>query len=384
MNAASVIDDRNREVRLAARDWRAAGVVDDHAVARIDRLYPDGRVRFGPALRLLLFAFTLVAICASFGLAALAVDSGAILLVLGAALWAVTEFLTAGFRLTGSGADEAASLASVLSLTAGIGWVVTRHAVLTGSMLPVVVGLALLALSACAAWRWGSPAFGALAVLGLAVALSQAPAARLLSLIAACVLIPLTAVLGSNPVLAPSQRGAAAAATAALAALACFAANLWSYDLRTIEALGGSADGRPMIPRALSVALTALLPLAALAAGVLRRDRLWLWLGTGMAAVSAITVRHYVHIAPLWALLAAGGAALSALALLLQRWLDSGPSGERSGITARPLFESRLRQPAEIVAALATLAPAAQSLPPESGFKAGGGEFGGGGASDSF
>jgi len=103
-----------------------------------------------------------------------------------------------------------------------------------------------------------------------------------------------------------------------------------------------------------------------------------------MAAASAVTLRHYVRVAPLWALLVAVGAVLGALALLLQRWLDGGPSRERRGITARPLFERGLVEPAEIVAALATLAPAARPLPPEGGFKPSGGTFGGGGASESF
>ena len=83
------------------------------------------------------------------------------------------------------------------------------------------------------------------------------------------------------------------------------------------------------------------------------------------------------------------GATLSALALSIKRRLDTGPSGERSGFTARPLFEGRLQQSAELVAALATLAPAARPLPSEGAapggdFKPGSGSFGGGGASDSF
>ena len=389
MNAAAVTADRNREVRLAARDWRAAGIVDGDTVARIDRLYPDDRVRFGLVLRFVLFVFALVAIGAAFGLASLAVRSGALLLILGAVLWAVTELLGGAFRLSGGGADEATSLASVVSLAAGIGWLATNSGPSRVSTLAVVIGLALLAFSVCAAWRFGTPAFGAVAVLGLAVALTQAPAARLLCLCAPCILVPFLQRLRRSGAVAPSQRDAAAVAVVALATLAYFAANIWSCDARTIDDLREAATQGPFLPRLLAATLTALLPLAALTAGALRRDRLWLWLGCGMFAASAITLRHYVHIAPLWVLLVGVGATLSALALSIKRRLDTGPSGERSGFTARPLFEGRLQQSAELVAALATLAPAARPLPSEGAapggdFKPGSGSFGGGGASDSF
>lgn len=389
MNAASVTADRNREVRLAARDWRTAGIVDDDTVARIDRLYPDDRVRFGMVLRLVLFVFALVAIAATFGLTSLAVRSGALLLILGAVFWAVAELLVGAFRLRASGADEATSLASVISLSSGIGWLATNSGPARGSTLAVVIGLALLAFSLCAAWRFGTPAFGAVAVVGLAVALTQAPAARLLCLGVPCVLVPLLEKLRRSGAAAPSHRDAAAVAAAALATLANFAANLWSLDARAIENLSEATTHAPFFPRLLAAALTALLPLAALAVGALRRDRLWVWLGSAMLAASGITLRHYVHIAPLWALLAAEGAALSALALWIERWLDTGSSGERSGVTARPLFEGRLQRSTELVAALATLASAARPLPsegaaPAGDFKPGGGSFGGGGASDSF
>ncbi len=389
MNAASVTADRHREVRLAARDWRAARIIDDDKVARIDRLYPDDRVRFGLVIRLVLFVFALVAIVAAFGLTSLVLRSGALLLILGGALWVANELLSGTFRLSGSGADEATSLASVVSLAAGIGWVATNSSAPRSSTLAVVIGLALLAFSVCAGWRFGTPMFGALAVVGLAVALTQAPAARLLCLAVPCILVPLLERLRRTGAAAPSQRDAATVASAALAALAYFAANLWSCDARTIEDLREATIHAPFLPHLLAAALTVLLPLAALAAGALRRDRLWLWLGCGMLAASGITLRHYMHIAPLWALLVGVGVTLSAVTLAIQRWLDTGPSGERSGFTARPLFEGRLQQSAELVAALATLAPAARALPAEGAagggdLKPGGGSFGGGGASDSF
>lgn len=384
MNAAAVASDRSRRVRVAAREWRAAGVAGDDAVAAVDRLYPDDRLRFGLVMRLVLFVFTLVAVSAAAGLTFLVVDPGGVLVFLGAALWAVTELLAGAFRFHGGGADEATALSSVGFLCAGVAWVADKSGVHSTSTAVLVVGLALLCVSAAVAWRLGEPLFGGLAVVGLAVALTQAHAPRLAWLAVAGIAVPLLERLRHSRDPAPSHRDAAEVAIFLFAALAYFAANLWSFDARTLESFTSGVPAPVLFPRALAAALTALLPAAALAAGALRRDRMWLWVGALMTAASAVTLRHYWRVAPLWALLVAVGAVLGALALLLQRWLDAGPSRERRGVTARPLFERGLVEPAEIVAALATLAPAARPLPPESGFKPGGGTFGGGGASESF
>jgi len=384
VNAAAIAADRNRCVGAAARRWRAAGSVGDETLAAVARLYPDDRVRFGVVMRLVLFVFALVAVSAAAGLAFLAVHSGAVLLVMGAALWAVTELLNGPLRFHGSGADEATSLSAVGYLCAGVTWAASESGLRTDPALVAVVGLTLALFAACAAARFGEPFLGGVASVGLAVAMTQAPTPRLAWLLASGILVPLLEHVRRSRTAAPSHRDASAVAIVVLAALAYFAANTWSVDARTLESLRAGAAAPCHLPRLLSVVLTALLPVAALAAGALRRDRMWLWLGAGMTAASAITVRHYVHIAPLWVLLAAAGVALGGLALWLQRWLDAGPSGERNGITARPLFGSRLREPAEIVAALATLAPAAREIPAEGGFKPGGGSFGGGGASDTF
>ncbi len=384
MNAGAVAADRNRRVRLAAREWRAAGAAGDEIVAAVDRLYPDDRVRFGVVMRVVLLVFTFVAVFAAAGLAFLAVHSGAVLLVLGAALWAVTELLCGPLRFHGSGADEATALAAVGYLCAGLVWTADKSGIHSEPTLAVVAGLALALFAVCAAWRFGEPLLGGVAVVGLAVAMSQAAAPRFAWLLVPGLLVPVLEAIRRRPGASPSHRDAATVAILLLAGLAYFAANVWSFDARTLESLTRGTPAPALFPRALAVALTVLLPVTALAAGASRRDRMWLWAGALMAAASAITVRHYWHIAPLWALLAGSGAALGALAFLTQRWLEAGPSGERRGITAQPLFGSRLRESAEIAAALATLAPAARELPAQDAFKPGGGSFGGGGASDSF
>jgi uncharacterized membrane protein YgcG len=118
---------------------------------------------------------------------------------------------------------------------------------------------------------------------------------------------------------------------------------------------------------------------------VRRREPWLLWTGPAMSAASAVTLRHYVHLGPLWAVLAAAGIVLVVLAMVARRVLDSGRNKERRGLTAEPLFgDERKVRLAELAVSMATLTPEAKPPEPKPSFEPGGGDFGGGGASDSF
>ena len=107
--------------------------------------------------------------------------------------------------------------------------------------------------------------------------------------------------------------------------------------------------------------------------------------GIVAAALSLATIRFYVHVAPLWVVLAASGAALAGASLLLERWLKAGREGERHGFTAAPLLDEGRRERLLPVAAALALAPEARTLPDEQpGIAGRGGAFGGGGADGSF
>ncbi len=139
----------------------------------------------------------------------------------------------------------------------------------------------------------------------------------------------------------------------------------------------------------LSTAATALLPPAFVAWGIRTRRTLILDLGLAFAAASLVTLRYYVHLAPLWLLVTLAGGALILGSLWLNRWLRGAPggAGERNGFTAAPLFSGRgeTLQAAAVLAAF-TAPPAAVSASPprDGGFTPGGGRFGGGGSSADF
>jgi hypothetical protein len=108
--------------------------------------------------------------------------------------------------------------------------------------------------------------------------------------------------------------------------------------------------------------------------------------GIVLLGLSLVTLRHYVHLAPLWVVLSVFGAALVVVALAIERALRRAPRGEISGFTPDPLFSDERRQQAlQIFPVVATFtAPAAGRPAEDKGFAGGGGRFGGGSASEKF
>ncbi len=165
------------------------------------------------------------------------------------------------------------------------------------------------------------------------------------------------------------------------------AVHLGSWDYGWLEWLVDLRSGRvsrPVSLRPLSILATALVPLVVLGFGVVTRRVLLMDLGVVLGAASLVTLRFYVHVAPLWLVLVAVGSAALLAALGVRRLLASGAARERGGFTAEPLFEdARRRAGAEVVGALATLAPEAAPAQ-ERPLERGGGRFGGGGATSEF
>ncbi len=125
------------------------------------------------------------------------------------------------------------------------------------------------------------------------------------------------------------------------------------------------------------------MPIVFLAWGVRTRRTLLIDLGLVFAAASLATLRFYVHLAPLWALLTVAGTALVLGALGLNRFLRRGSNGERNGFTAAPLFSGRRAETLQTAAVVAGFA-SAPARAREGELAPGGGRFGGGGASGDF
>ena len=104
-----------------------------------------------------------------------------------------------------------------------------------------------------------------------------------------------------------------------------------------------------------------------------------------LLALSVLTLRHYVQVAPLWVVLTLSGALLVILALAVERALRRARAGELAGYTAEPLFSDERRQQAlQVLPVVATFAPEARAPGPDPGFAGEGGRFGGGGGQEKF
>ena len=147
----------------------------------------------------------------------------------------------------------------------------------------------------------------------------------------------------------------------------------------------GAAPRRAWFIRLLSGVATAVVPAVFLAWGIRARRTLLLAVGLAAAALSAVTLRYYVHVAPLWVILSACGAILVGTALAIQRALRQRPDGEWRGLTAAPLYEREHGiSPLAAIAAHA-VGGAHVSTPEEQGrLETGGGGYGGGGASGTY
>ncbi len=323
----------------------------------------------------------------SFGLRE-AAGVGVLLLILGIALAAATDIVIDRCSFQPTGAEAATSLLSVGYLCAAA-FVLLDDQHLRGHAALRLTYPWCAAVFALAAWRWGFRLYAGASALCVLLLAAQFPGARPLWIAVAALLAAWATVARTAHELAPSHReGLDLVRFVGLAAIYA-AVNYYSVDKGFLEEIGRLAGAPRHRAGEISLLLagvgSALYPLAILAWGLRARDRVLIVTGLVAAALSLATIRFYVHVAPLWAVLAASGAALAGTSLLLERWLRSGPAAERFGFTAAPLYDEGRRERLLPVAAALAMTPAARVLPDERpGVSGRGGAFGGGGADGSF
>jgi len=375
---------RVTEVRQAARSWREAGVIDAATLDAIDADYPDSRPRLALAWRVLIFFLVSVAIHAVFiGLSMAHARIAASWIVFGIALAAVTEGLRAS-RFAGNGSDAATSFWAVVDLVVGIGIQLTEGASRNFDDAITFVLIAAVILFATACVHWGFAIYGTFATAAFFLFLGRFPFGRAAWILAGAILIVIARRKTDGPY-PPPLRGAvtgvfAVSAVALYVAVNCYCLDArWIEDLQAHSALVTASDAI----RALSAIATAFVPLAFFVWGVRSRRNLILDLGLVFAAGSLVTLRNYVHIAPLWVFLTLVGTALVLTALRLDRFLRRAPGGEVRGFTSAPLSSVKGAEAMQAAAVIAGFSGSPAEA--KSGeFSPGGGGFGGGGASTKF
>ena len=394
MRRDSIAWERAAEVREAAEGWLRAGAIGTPTYDAIRDAYPDPCVTPGPVWRVLtavMASVIVVCIAAALELAVqLDLAGGAVLLlVMGGVSLGVTELLEASPRTARRGAAGATAFWGSLFVIVGLWGVLTDgwkrdadgalHLALLASTIVWAVGC----------WRWGHPLFAGLSAVSLFVLLSRFSLGRALWVLAGVGLVSLFASRGSHPGWAPAHRRAAQVLLVAGLAAVYGAINVYSLDEQVIEGLLKYASLRVPLPPSLLVlaaVATAMLPVAVVVWGWTSRRLVVLDTGIVLLALSLVTLRHYVHVAPLWAVLIAAGTVLIVLAIAVERALGRRPGGERWGLTADALFsDERRQQMLQAVPVAVAFTPAAHVTPRgEEGFAGRGGAFGGGGASDRY
>ena len=381
---------RAAKVRDAARSWREAGAIDAATLAAIEAAHPDSRPALSPAWKVLIFFLVTVAVYSvTFGvleLFHLNVQPVFLGLLSGTLLAAATEVLR-GSRFAGNGSDAATSFWAIVFLLEGFALQVLREPNRDYERMLTFLPLAAVLLFGAACVHWGYSAYGVLAAVALFGLIGRFPAGRVGWILVAGFLIAAAFRRLDRAALTPPHRRALAGVFA-VSALALYAAvNRYSVDQRLVESLQeatSSAAAPATIVRVLSSVATGLLPVLFLAWGIRARRTLVLDLGLVFTALSLVTLRYYVHLAPLWALLSAAGGALILGALWLNRSLRMR-GGEWRGFTAAPIFGTKHGQTLQAAAFVAGFAHGPSPEAADRGdLSAGGGRFGGGGASGEF
>jgi hypothetical protein len=385
--------ERAAEVQAAAQGWRRADAIDEPTHRRVREAFPDPCVRPGVVWRVLTGGMVAAVVLCTLAALVLSVwrsssELQALLLLWGAACLVATEVLEASPRSARRGAAGATSVLGVGLLLVGLGLTLVETVRLRDDDAIDALLVAAVVTCGLAAWRWGSPLFAGLAGGAAFCALARLPQGRLLWLLAGAALAGASAWWLDDGRLAPSHRVGAAVLTVIGIGAVYAAANVYSLDEGILEHLARLAPSREDLPRGARVAAavaTALLPPAVLAWGLGSRRTLLIDTGIVLLALSVVTLRHYVHVAPLWVVLAASGALLVLAALAVERALRRAHGGERAGFTAEPLFSDERRQQAlQILPVVTAFAPGARTPGPEPGFAGEGGRFGGGGAQEKF
>ena len=394
MRRESIAWERAAEVRDAADGWRRAGAIGEPTHEAIKHAFPDPCVTPSAVWRVLTAVMVTAVVVCTFGAFALAirpreVGLSLLLWLFGAACVVATERLEVSPRLARRGAAGATAFWGILLFLGGLGLLLNKIPAIPGEDALRLLLLTSALTWAAACWRWGSPLFAGLSAASFFVLLAQVRFGRVLWIVVGVVLAGVAARRLDDGALAPSHRRAAMVVLLAAVAAIYVALNIYSLDHDLLEWLRPLAPQR-VVPSAVLFAgaavATAVLPLGVLAWGWRSRRTVLLDAGIVLVALSLVTLRYYVHIAPLWAVLLVSGASLVALALAVERGLRRMPGGEQAGFTTDALFSDDCgQQVLQVVAVAGSLTPAAAaSASPEKSFVPGGGASGGAGASGKF
>jgi hypothetical protein len=394
MRPESVAWERTAEVREAAQGWLRVGAIDKRTEHAIRTAFPDPRITPSVVWRMLTACISTAVILCAFAAFSIGAWQGGValqvlLIVFAGASLIATELQDASPRFAARGGVGATSFWGIVFFLGGFGlFLQDTLSIKFDSVLDLVLIASFLAWGG-GCWRWGIPLFAALSSVSLFLYLGRPPQGRILWIIVGAALAAVAGRLLDEASWAPSQRRAAAVLVVVGISAVYAGANTYSLDEHVLENLrwsGTAPVGTPSALFVLSALATAVVPLLVLAWGIGSRRTFLLDAGIILLALSLVTLRHYVYLAPLWTILTASGTALVVVTLAVERALRRAPKEEIGGFTAESLFSDERRQQAlQVIPVVAAFTPAAPDPAVEKkDFVGGSGKFGGGGAQGDF
>jgi len=334
MRPESVAWERAAEVREAAEGWRRAGAIGTPTYDAIRNAYPDPCVTPGAVWRVLtagMVSAIVVCVAAALGFATRldVLGSAVLLFVLGGVAIALTELLEASPRSARRGAAGATAFWGCFFIIVGFWGFISgdRHSDLFDRSVNATL-LASTLVWAAGCWRWGYPLFAGLSAVSFFVLLSRFSLGRVFWVLAGTALVAVAARRTDAATGAPSHRRAAQVLLVVAIAAVYEAINVYSLDEQIIEGFLKLSPLRVPPPPALFVmaaVATAVLPLGILVWAWTSREMVLLDTGIVLLALSLVTLRHYVQVAPLWVVLTASGVVLVVLAVTVERILRRSP-----------------------------------------------------------
>jgi hypothetical protein len=383
-------DDDEKKIRLQSlvREWHSSGFLEADQRANLQSDLDTGLRRINPWLRLILFIFTAIIAGASIGLFVEMFNlddeasTATVLPIAAVVCFVLAEYLISRFKLYHFGVEEALAVASVVLLCIAAFIIVDLNDLGGPSSygVPFVVALAVGAAGALAIYLRFGYIYAAIAAMICAGAMpfqmditSDVARVAVAAMFAGVFLLVRPKRLQFDDEF-PGDHYAIIQAGAWLGL----------YLAINLQIGNSRVDGAYYW---LTYALTWLLPIIGLTLALPSRDRFLLDVNLALALVTLVTNKPYLGLTRrAWDPMLFG-LFLLGTAIVIRRWLSSGPEGQRYGFTSKRLLAGDERLLAAAGTASAVFQTDVSERPPEPEPvkpEFGGGRSGGAGASGNF
>jgi uncharacterized membrane protein YgcG len=395
MRVYSAIEEENIRDGNLVREWAASGLLDSSQSASIQaQLQTDLRQTNG-FLRAVFWFFTSLISIAGVALCADTIrphehTEWAVLFVIsGLTCWALAEFACRK-RLYRYGIEEALAVISVVLLSLGVAQMFSNY-----GQWEDIAGLAMAAIGGLAIYYRFGFVYAAVAslVVSAAIPFQFETGMEEKRLASAMIFAVILVFVRQRRMQSDESAGSGLAATEAAAWLGTYLMlniQLATTLLPTWLFYSPYRSSNTEITTwffIFSWAMIWLLPAAGMWLGLAKKDRLLIDVSVAMMLLTLSTNKRYLGWeAHAWDPMLLGVLLMTA-AIVIRRWLQNGPNGERDGFTALRLLRSDERKLAAVSIASSVMQPhtstTKQANPPHD-FREGGGSSGGGGASGNF